>query len=96
MRISPPTASLTSHLEAISPKLTTEVDRFDWARVPAESPLFRVFDETDADVVPPGTKDIPLRGDLRLAWSSGFQDEGRAQLYSESFWKEIRRVQTTN
>ena len=67
-------------LKAISPKLTTEVDRFDWARVPAESPLFRVFDETDADVIPPGTKDIPLRGDLRLAWSSGFQDEGRAQL----------------
>ena len=77
-RVPPPHPRLTKaermvRLEAISPKLTTQVDRFDWARVPVESPLFRVFDETDAEVVPPGTNDIPLRGDLRLAWSSGFR-----------------------
>ena len=84
-RVPPPHPRLTKaermvRLEAISPKLTTQVDGFDWARVPVESPLFRVFDDTDVEVVPPGTNDIPLRGGLRLAWSSGFQDEGRAQL----------------
>ena len=68
------------YLETISPSLTDRVDGFDWAQIPAEAPLFRVFDETDTDVVPPGTVDIPLRDDLRLVWSSGYQGEGRAQL----------------
>ena len=72
-------AERMARLEASSPKLTNRVDRLDWARVPVEPPLFRVFEETDADVVPPGTKDIPLRDDLRLVWSSGLRD-GEAQL----------------
>ncbi len=67
-------AERMARLEASSPKLTNRVDRLDWARVPVEPPLFRVFEETDADVVPPGTKDIPLRDDLRLVWSSGLRE----------------------
>ena len=69
-----------ARLEATSPQLANQVDRFEWARVPDEWPLFRVFDETDANVVPPGTKGIPLRADLRLVLASGFQGEGKAQL----------------
>ena len=85
-------ARRTEALEAIAPRLTKKVDRFDWASVPAEAPLFRVFDETDTDVIPPGTKNVPLRDDLRLVWNSGFQGKSRAQLEARVGSEVGRRV----
>ena len=71
-------------LEAMAPQLARQVDGFEWARLPDEWPLFRVFDETDPGVVPPGTKEIPLRDDLRVVWASGFQGDNLSQLEARS------------
>ena len=66
-------AQRMARLEHMAPTLSNEVGRLDWAAVPVEPPLFRVFDETDTDVVPPGTKDIRLRDDLLASWAADFK-----------------------
>ena len=80
-------------LEAMAPRLRHHVDGFDWARVPEEWPLFRVFDETDSDVVPPGTHAIPLRDDLRVVWSTGLGGNGQSRPASGS--RDVGLVEVT-
>ena len=76
-------AQRMARLERMAPTLTTDAGRLDWAAVPIEPPLFRVFDESDIDVVPPGTKDIRLRDDLLASWASDFEGELGADLKAE-------------
>ena len=84
----PPRRRLTkaqrmARLERMAPTLTSDVGGLDWAAVPIEPPLFRVFDESDIDVVPPGTKNIRLRDDLLASWASDFEGELGADLKAE-------------
>ena len=76
-------AQRMARLERMAPTLTSDVGRLDWAAVPIEPALFRVFDESDIDVVPPGTKDIRLRDDLLASWASDFEGELGADLQAE-------------
>ena len=73
-------AQRMARLERKAPALTNDLGRLAWAAVPVEPPLFRVYDESDTEVVPPGTKDIRLRDDLLSGWASGFEGKSGANL----------------
>ena len=77
------------------PELHAGIGPMPWAEVPREAPLFMVFDESHADVTPPGAGDIRLRSEFLPAsmFQSDAHQESEAEGETHSDFEQVGLVE---